>query len=196
MLNTKPSMIKKGLLAALLILPLHNAQASDWSGNIGGFIGSKKLQDNAWAQHDKQKTIGVISDFRKTNWPVSIAVNLSGSGHEEKVDGQKDESLNGELQIGLRKVFEREGSPFKPYFGGGISRVKSEIKLTGQPGQGSESEKDSGIGYWLGVGSYYEMSDHFQLGVDLSYSKAKVDLSGIERNTGGLQTVFTVGYHW
>ena len=71
-LNMKTLNLEKAAIATLLVLALPIAQADEWTGNIGGFIGSKHLDDNDWGSLDNQDALGFVLDVEKKSWPVSI----------------------------------------------------------------------------------------------------------------------------
>jgi len=179
--------------ALLLILPMANA--GDWSGNVSGYLGQKTLDDNDWQELDKQAELGVIFDLKQKDWPISIAFDILASGDVHESGAQKNTGYTVEHHIGVRKIFTLQGRSIKPYVGGGISIASSEIENK----NGSiivNDEKDRGLGSWVGVGTYYELGPHFNIGVDVRYSKAEVTLINEDREIGGLHTGITVGYHW
>lgn len=56
---------------------------------------------------------------------------------------------------------------------------------------------DSAIGYWLSGGAYWTFAKQFNVGIDVSYSKAKMDFGeGKEAEAGGLHYGLFAGFHW
>ena len=193
--------ISAAVASALLLTTLSMAHADDatgsdnFTGNISGNIGQKSLDDKDWGELDGQGSLGMILDFKKKSWPVSIAVDVIISGTEEK-DG--DIETNGgtfETDIGVRKIFELSNSSIKPYIGGGIAIIGAGTQ-TIDDGKTISDEDDTGTGAWLGGGMYYAASESLIIGFDLRYSEAEVTLSDEDREAGGFRTGFTVGYHW
>lgn len=183
-------------LTLVLTLSHGSVLAEGWSGNIGGMIGQVQLEDNDWGNQDDQGAIGLIADFRPASAPFSLAVDLIGSGDEDDLSDRKNEIYSAAAHIGIRKVFDDSVSAFKPYVGAGIALINAEMRSKDKQTGLSRVEDDSATGYWVGIGSYMELSDHFQVGLDLRYSEADVTLFDSERQAGGLQTSVSVGYHW
>jgi opacity protein-like surface antigen len=190
----KSSILKKAAISTLLLLSLSAAHAGDWSGNVSGYLGHKSLDDKDWPQLDSQFAIGVLFDIKKQDWPVSIALDIIGSGDVHEDGSQKDEGLTGEYHLGVRKIFELPNYSIKPYLGGGIAFVHAKIK--DKDGSTTRSEDDDAIGGWIGGGMYVGLTPHFNLGLDVRYSKAEVTLFDKDREAGGMLAGVTAGYHW
>lgn len=180
----------------LSLLAATAAPAADWSGNVGVYLGNKTLDDRDWPQHDEHGAIGLISDFKKKEWPVSVAVDVFGTGDEDELGSEKHEVYTAEMHLGLRKTFKLpiEDCKLRPYVGGGVAFIHTEQK---QRSAGLTSDyQDSEQGYWVGTGTYFRLNEHFNLGVDVRYSEADVRLAGQQREAGGLLVGFGAGYHW
>lgn len=197
----KTSKILSATLSSVLLISLSAVQADDiqesnaFTGNVSGFIGQKSLDDKDWGNLDQQGALGVISDFKKASWPVSIAVDLIVSGDVEEVGVLEDLGGSLETHLGIRKVFEITNSSFQPYVGGGASLITASIEHRVNGSKVSKSD-DSATGYWVGAGMYYAMSDHFNLGVDVRYSEADLTIFDVDRKAGGVYSGITAGYHW
>lgn len=190
------STLKKGAFLMCMLLPLQQAVADEWSGNVSGFLGQKALDDKDWGQQDQQGAVGIMIDFKKKQWPVSIAIDLVGSGDEDKSSASIKEALASEIQLGVRKIYEPETSSFKPYISGGISFMNVELRNKDRATGLTNLDEDSAVGYWVSAGSYVQISKHFQVGLDVRYSQADVNLSGKERTAGGVQSAVLAGFHW
>ena len=90
--STIVSTITSTVLSTLLFMAVPAAYADDsqsngWTGNVSGYLGHKSVDNDDWPNLDSQVSVGVISDFRKQSWPVSIAVDLifSADIHESGV---------------------------------------------------------------------------------------------------------------
>lgn len=200
-LNAKTMMNRSKYMApaalAMVLTLSHGAVLAEvWSGNVGGMIGQVQLDDQDWGAQDDQGAIGLISDFGPASAPFSLAVDLIGSGDEDDLSDRKNEVYVAAAHIGVRKVFDDSASVFKPYVGAGIALINAEMRSKDKQSGLSRTEDDSATGYWVGVGSYLELSDHFQVGLDVRYSEADVTLFDKERQAGGMQTSISAGYHW
>jgi len=196
MMNSSKYMASAAL--ALVLTLSHGFALADegWSGNIGVMIGQVQLKDKDWGDQDEHGAIGLISDFGSSSVPFRLAIDLIGSGDEDDMSGRKDEVYSAAAHIGIRKVFDDSVFAFKPYVGAGVALINAEMRSKDKQTGLSRVEDDSATGFWVGIGSYVELSDHFQVGLDLRYSEADVTLFDSERQAGGLQTSVTGGYHW
>ena len=193
------STITSTALSTLLFMVMPAAHADDtqadgWTGNVSGYVGHKSVDDDDWPNLDSQRSAGVISDFRKQSWPVSIAADLifsaadNGSGTIENTGG------TAEMHLGARKIFTLETTSFRPYVGGGIAIISASLE---NENAGVTIEDDDTVfGAWIGAGTYYAVTPNFNLGLDVRYSKAEVTLFDIDREAGGLYAGITAGYHW
>ena len=193
------STITSTALSTLLFMAMPAAHADDtqadgWTGNVSGYVGHKSVDNDDWPNLDSQRSAGVISDFRKQNWPVSIAADLifaaadNGSGTIENTGG------TAEMHLGARKIFTLETTSFRPYVGGGIAIISASLE---NENAGVTIEDDDTVfGAWIGAGTYYAVTPSFNLGLDVRYSKAEVTLFDIDREAGGLYAGITAGYHW
>jgi opacity protein-like surface antigen len=196
---TTVSTITSTVLSTLLFMAIPAAYADDtqaggWTGNVSGYLGHKTVDDKDWPNLDSQGSVGVISDFRKQSWPVSIAADLifSGTVHESGVI--EDTGGTAEIHLGARKTFTLENSSFRPYVGGGVALVTAILE--NENAGVKVDDDDSTVGAWVGAGTYYAVTPSFNIGLDVRYSKAEVTLFNKERETGGLNAGITAGYHW
>ena len=188
--------LKSGTISAFILLALSAAvaQAGDWTGNVSAVLGQKTLDDKDWPQHDEHGSIGVMTDFKKKNWPLSIAVDFFGTGDEDDHGDSKHEGYTSDIHLGARKVFDLASSSFKPYIGAGLALVYAEE--TNNEGFVSRSDDDQSTGYWVGTGAYVQVSEHINVGADLRYSEAEVSLFNENREAGGVNFGVSAGYHW
>lgn len=178
----------------LLIMALPVAHAGEWTGNISGYVGQKTLDDTDWPKLDHQGALGVLFDIRQKDWPVSIAVDIIGSGEKHEEGSRKLVGCTAEYDIGVRKIFELQNSSIRPYIGAGIAFITADLE--DKDGATKISQDDNAVGAWLGAGMYVELTSHFILGLDVRYSHAEVTLLDKDREAGGLNTGMTIGYHW
>ena len=174
--------MKKNILAVALMLFFVSANAIAWTGNVNAFLGQKTLDKDDWVPADEQAEFGVLVDFKQSEWPVSIAIDLLASVDEVTVAGVTVEASTTEFDVGVRKIWEVSGSSIRPYIGGGIAFVGAEIKETSFT---NISVDDNGTGIWLNGGIYWTLGQSFNLGLDLRYSQADVTLFGIDAEAGG-----------
>lgn len=165
------------------------------SGNVNIFLGGKTLDSNDWkAPYDDQAEFGILFDVRGEQWPVSIAADLLVSAHTEStVLGDYTEGTT-ELDLGVRKVFEFEGSIVHPYVGGGLAFVSGFRELA--IGSYIGTEEDNGTGIWLNGGIYLTLGQSFNLGLDFRRSSGDVTLGGKTIDAGGTHAGLLLGYHW
>jgi opacity protein-like surface antigen len=126
--NMKTLNLNKALIATMLVLTIPVAQAGDWTGNAGGSLGSKQLDNQGWGALDSHVTIGFMLDVKKKSWPVSLTYDLILSGQLEESGSLKNEAYTVENHFGVRKKLELENSSVRPYIGGGVALVYAETR--------------------------------------------------------------------
>jgi hypothetical protein len=197
-------MRKLWIVLALLVvvLPFTPAVAGDPDGHVNFFLGQKAL-DSDWDPVDQQPEFGAIMSFGKSDWPVFIAVDVMTSAEEKEFfdDTFGQATFTGgtyELAFGARKIWKMGST--HPYVGGGIAVIgaTAEVDL----GFVDVDADDSAIGPWVSGGVFWRLGNRFNLGFDLRYSSAEVDLdfgSGIvsqDVSAGGLHYGLLVGFGW
>ena len=181
------------LVSFLQISGVSLAQANEWAGNVSGYLGNKILDDK-WSELDTQISLGVIADFKRKNWPISIATDFIASGDVSGKDDDKIIGFSVENHHGIRKVISHETTSFRHYVGVGLAIINAGIEYD----KDSENDKDSatGTGVWVGLGGYYDISDSVSLGADIRFSKAEGELHGEELELGGTHFGISVGHQW
>lgn len=192
------------LIAILLLVTVHSAHADDnndeellgdpWTGNVSGYLGRKFVSENDWPNLDSQRSAGVVADFGKKNWPVSIATDLLFAADVYKKDGIEETAGTTEIHVGVRKVFDLDSTAISPYIGGGLAIVSASLEY--ENAGVVVDDDDLAFGGWVGAGAYYAITPNLNLGFDLRYSKAEVNLFDQGRESGGLNVGVTIGYHW
>lgn len=185
---------KKAAIATLLVLAIPVAQAGDWTGNVGGSVGSKQMDDQDWGALDSHGSIGFMLDVKKKPWPVSLTYDLILSGQVEESGSVKDEAYSLEHHFGVRKTFEFESSSVRPYIGGGLALVSAGIKNT--TATSSVDDDDSAVGAWVGTGMLVGITDGFDIGFDVRYSEADVTIFNRDIKAGGLRYALTASHRW
>ena len=184
--------MNKKFLSVILILFFINVPANAWTGNANAFFGQKTLDKEDWEPADKQLELGVLVDFKQSQWPVSIAIDLLTSRDEVTVSGVDIEARTSEFDIGVRKIWQVSDSSIRPYIGGGIAFISAETKETST----NASVNDTEAGLWLNGGIYWTLTQYFNLGFDLRYSQADVSFFGTDVEAGGTHVGVILGYHW
>lgn len=179
-----------------------HASEGDVTGNLNFFLGSKTLEKDDWAPLDEQGEIGIKVDFKKKDWPLSIAIDLMSSAAMEDnyfyIPGYGTsyyelEGYTSELGLGVRKIWD--GSPsIRPFIGGGVAIISGEIEA--RTGFVSISDSDSSMGLWIEWGVYWAVTEHLNLGFDMRFSDAEIELFGVEGEAGGGHFGALIGYHW
>lgn len=192
--------MKKSILTVILMLFFINANANEWTGNVNFFLGQKSLDEDDWAPLEDQAEFGVLVDFKKQNWPVSIAIDVLGSTRTgtvvDTVPTVDIEGTTSELDVGVRKIWEVSGSSMRPYIGGGLAFVNAELQAKNNSTGFTVTEDDNGTGVWLNGGVYWTLGQHFNLGLDVRYSKAETKLYDFDVEAGGTHFGLLLGYHW
>ena len=147
-----------GIVSGLANIP---ALADGYDSNVRLFLGQKHLDSEDWNSLDQQNEIGIIFDIKKPSWPVSIALDVMGSG-EDKNELGTERGYTLEQHLGVRKIWATDNSKFRPYLGGGLAFIQAESEVTG-----SAKDDDSAIGAWVGVGADWHISSKMSLGVDI-----------------------------
>ena len=170
------------------------AGSNDFTGNINLRLGSKSLDEDDWGPVEDQTEFGLEVDFRGQDWPVSIAMGISTSSDEGDYDGMDIEGETDEFYIGAKKIWESESSIVRPFIAGGICLIRGEFE--GSYWGESVSDDDSSLGIWIGGGLYWTLGESFNIGLDLKYSDAEINLYDVDGNAGGIHFAALFGYHW
>lgn len=194
--NHEENEMKKAAIMVFVFLLLGGygapVLAGNFTGNVNVFLGQKQLDDDDWGRLDDQDELGLLFDFAQKSWPINIAIDLLGSRESASYAGYDVDGKTTEFCVGVRKIFILDQSAiFKPYVGGGLAFIGAELE-----DEFGHSEDDNGAGIWLNAGGYFTLSQHFNIGLDLRYSKAEVTLSGEEVEAGGTHIGLILGYHW
>lgn len=173
-----------------------------WSGNVNLFLGAKFLDDDDWEPVDEHMEGGIFVDFKPNSWPLSIAVGLLHSEDDEDIGvavlgtgtfSTNLESQTTEVNLGVRKIWE-DLAYVRPFIGGGIAIINAELE-TSALGV-SVSDDDTGVGVWIDAGIYFTLAQYFNIGLDVRWSKAEVNLFGVGGEAGGWHIGALVGHHW
>ena len=187
------------LTSALLLagaLTTTQAIADEWDGNINLLLGQKSLDSDDWGDNDSQKAFGIQFDFARSEWPVHLVVDLYGAGETEGNGDDKVEDVTGGLHLGVRKYWTVGSSSFTPFVGGGLALVTAESTTGSGDDKETVEDDEGGLGYWVGGGAKWVLGEHLNIGGEVRYSQAEVDLDGTELEAGGVYAGLLAGYHW
>lgn len=196
-------------LAALPVLA-----AGDVRLLFGQKVSNEGRLDNAGVEDQALFGVMLNVDFNK---PVALAVDLLWASDDDTLTTNSADAMTYftevdtiELDLGVRSLFRRDKF-FKPYVGGGLAFIRMDALQTvsgslGVPGSEFTDtildDNDSGVGIWVDAGMLFQWKGGLNLGVDVRYSSAAVELSAVgetEQDTldaGGAYYALTVGYAW
>jgi opacity protein-like surface antigen len=137
--------------------------------------------------------LGLKLDFRQQTWPVNIAIDFLYSFGEDDLLGINLEGETFEINFGVRKIWDQDPL-VRPFIGGGISLIGA--KLEGSAFGGSVSDDDTAVGFWIDGGVYWALTESFNLGLELGFSKAEVTLFNVDGEAGGIHLGALMGYHF
>jgi opacity protein-like surface antigen len=176
----------------LVILPNSFVHADDsWSNRVSILFGQKHLQMDIFDEK-KHSAFGIGFDIKKQDWPVSIAIDLVGSGKETNNTNSGSDVATGELHLGIRKHWLFNN--IEPYIGGGANLSVTEI--TNFSGDSIGKQDDDGIAYWVSTGISWKFDNNIVVGADIRYSDAKAELFNSTIKTSGVYSMVTVGYQF
>jgi len=172
-------------------------------GQVNFFLGQKALDSGDWDPVDEQAEIGAVMSFGQDAWPIHIAVDVLFSGD----DGTLQDPLLGSIDVtgstfevgaGVRKIWGKKG--MHPYVGGGIAIIGAKAELDSP--FGNADADDSAVGPWIDGGIFWRLGTRFNIGFDVRWSEAEVDLDfggGLVTNdidAGGLHAGLLLGFGW
>lgn len=185
-----------GMIAALAVTP---ALAG---GNINALIGQRELDESYSDTEDiqEQDMLGLMMDWGAEGWPVNIALDII-SGSADSDDNEFNVNVDGStlaIDGGVRWYFLKDRS-WEPYIGGGLAYISGEVDTDGE--SNDIEFDDSTVGYWLNGGIKWVIGEHFNLGGDVRWEKAELDVEDDLNNpqdieAGGLGYAVLLGYRW
>lgn len=176
------------LSLAFFLMAVFNGTA--WAErNINFMFGQKNLDGSDWEPVENHTEFGMMFDFQIQNLPVSIAIDLLFSQDESTYLGYDVEGETREIGIGIRKYFSI-APQFYPYLGGGLALIEGEFSYLGY------EDDDNGLGIWFSGGAVFNLSGNFNVGLDLRYSMAEVNLFGVDGEAGGTHFLIFAGFHF
>jgi len=207
--------IEQLTLILVLALGVWGGPARAGGGDANLLFGQKLLSDDVFddAGVDSQSQFGVsvTLDFQ---WPVQLAIDYLSSSDSATTNVPAAFPLQlhtdvdtTELDVGVRKLW---GDKLRPFVGGGVTFAQLDAQQTesGTLGPGVPfstlivDDSDRGVGLWINGGVLYLVGNHFNVGLDLRYSDADVDLlpaqggAALGLDAGGMHYGVVLGYHW
>lgn len=184
------------LLLIGLLVPTAS-QAGAWTGNINAFLGIKYLDSDDWDddyfEMSEQSEGGILFDIMKTDWPVCAVIESMYGISTDDYMGMGVEAITTELFLGVGKTWAPNPT-IRPFVRAGVNFASVEIEAEYE-GE-SDSDEESGTGYAISGGVYWTLSQHFNLGLSVRYSKATVEFNDVDVEAGGTHSGLILGYHW
>jgi len=182
--------------AGLLATP---AQAG---GNVNALLGQKEL-DKSYSDTEniqEQDMLGLMMDWGAEGWPINLALDVVDSSKDTN-DNDFNVDVDGStlaIDGGVRWYFVKNRS-WEPYVGGGVSYISGEVKTSGD--NNDVEFDDSTVGYWVNGGIKWVIGEHFNLGGDVRWEKAELDVEDdlgnpVNVEAGGLGYAVLLGYRW
>ena len=171
-------------------------------GNINALIGQREMDQSFSDTEDiqEQDMLGLMMDWGAEGWPINIALDIV-AGSKDTNDENFNVNVDGStlaIDGGVRWYFVKNRS-WEPYVGGGVSYISGQVKTSGQ--NNDIEFDDSTVGYWLNGGIKWVIGEHFNLGGDVRWEKAELNVEDDLGNptdveAGGLGYAVLVGYRW
>jgi opacity protein-like surface antigen len=191
-----PAALAMIVVAGLATMP---AQAG---GNINALLGQKEL-DQTYSDSEniqEQDMLGLMMDWGAEGWPVNIALDIVNSSQDFD-DNEFDVNVDGStlaIDGGVRWYFVKDRN-WEPYLGGGLAYISGEVDTSGE--NNDIEFDDSTVGYWVNGGIKWVIGEHFNLGGDIRWEKAELDVEDDLNNptdveAGGLGYAVLLGYRW
>ena len=191
-----PAVLAMIVAAGLAATP---AQAG---GNLNVLLGQKE-QDQSFSSTEnvqEQDMLGLMMDWGAEGWPVNLALDIVDSSKDSN-DNEFDVDVDGStlaIDGGVRWYFLKNRS-WEPYVGGGVSYISAEVDTSGS--SNDIEFDDSTVGYWVNGGIKWVIGEHFNLGGDVRWEKAELDVEDdlnnpVDIEAGGLGYAVLLGYRW
>jgi len=202
-------LISKAALAVAMVAGAGTAMAAD-DGHffVNGELGSKSFSLSTAVKDvkDKEAIGGVRFGYMWNNGPFSfgpeigyvILGSVNGIAVAQPVDGVSPRIVTPDYLVRLKTSGWTIGGNGKFQFGdhwfvsgrGGLFRANTRTRPADiTTSQVVYSHKNAKTSYYAGVGAGYDFNEHFGLGVNFDYYRAKVNLGGGDKTSGfGIKT--------
>ncbi|CDT33696.1 exported hypothetical protein [Vibrio coralliirubri] len=161
------------------------------SQDVKILIGGKQL-DSSWGLNRTMDSFGLKYSYFPMSSPLAITVDWIGHSSSDSLSTGKSDSYISDFNFGLKVQPYVITRNLRPFIGGGLSIVSAEIDYLSS--DSISKHKDVALGYWVGGGADYIVSDHWILGIDSRYVVAETDVSGKDKKLGGFGWGITLGY--
>ena len=179
--------------------PVRKSSASDIVYTPGAFYGTKSLNKSDWAPLESQSEWGLDVAIENPDWPYTIVAVYSSSKASGKttsdIPGVEFDGSTGEIGLGLRHIIEGDSDVMSFFIEGGAVQISAEYSGTDTTTGDKLSDSGSAIGYWIGGGIDYLVTDTISVGLEARMSAADVKLFGGEVGAGGTHLGVTLRYH-
>ena len=171
-----------------------------WTFNVNLGMGMKFLDKVDWGELEiqRQTEFRLATDARQPRWPINVAFDYMHSYSQEKfyIDTTTGRTVaykgtTDELNLGVRKIFDRKLYSMRPFVGGGLGYISTSFFKDLE-----KSFQNGSLGMWADGGIYWELERHFNIGVEGIWSWAEIPIVVVDVNAGGLHVEMLVGYHW
>lgn len=182
-------------IAGLLLFAAPAPAIADSVGDLNLLGGWKLLSKDDWEPVERHVAFGLEASVAGDTWPVRFAIDTLVSTDEGDVFNSKVEMSTLELDLGVRKVWDRDATGM---IGGGIALIQADVTFEGAPPTVPViDDDDQGVGIWFSAGVSWTLGSHFNLGTSFRWSYAKVDIEGLDSSSaGGLFAGLIVGWGW
>lgn len=201
---------------------LQSIDSDDWSVRSSALALDDEIGD-AIVSVDQARGFGATAAFGPRSWPVAFYVGLlTGSGDDSfskssditildsagTVSGKARLTVKlQELRVGADKSWEVLPN-IRPYVAGGLSVIKAKGGISVGSGEEvadlnisnsaswSTEDDDRAFGMWLGGGVSWTMPNDYDIGFEVSYTRATATLWGADVDAGGPGYGIFLGRHW
>jgi len=189
-------------------------ELSGWTGNANYLIGQVYTDGDDWyrvvAEDMEGKDVfpewGVSFDFRKKEWPLGLILRVLKAKENNSYNGDLYPVFKGtevvaditETHIGVRKEWTFFQERLHPFLGAGVAFITGQgiIRPPSSSGFDELTEDDDTHGFWVDCGAYWVLFNHVNIGANLIYSKAEIEIADEKIDAGGFHTLVFAGFHW
>jgi hypothetical protein len=146
--------------------------------------GVKQLSHTDWGSHDSQGTVGVEAAVSPPVIPFSVV-----AGYLHSQDSSDDKTQ--EVWVGPGMKLDLPLLHF--LLSGGATFIRAEQGQASTINTPVSTASDNGWGYYASGSAFFKVFGFLNLGAQVRYSAAKVDLAGRDMKAGGISYLGLVG---
>ena len=151
------------------------------------YLGERKLDKSDYEPVYEQAAYGIEVVHESLNSAFGFELGVMGSNEEDNAGGFRVKGETRELYLGARKTLGE--SVMRPYFGGGISFIRSDLEIVG-----TGEDDDASPALYLHGGLSIDASDAFFIAVDLrGLMGSDIELFGSPGDADYVQLAFVAG---